>query len=125
MNMMLLKAIREVTQHNLHTLCKTSILCKLNTRGDSTHSNSKSAHSVQNKHPMQTRLRNNKTMTKQYTDGIVKYPLKGRAFFVEPVSHLDALVVPQWKTAMDTKFSALQKNKTWQLVPRPLDQNIV
>ena len=30
-----------------------------------------------------------------------------------------------WKMTMDYEFNALIKNKTWELVPRPLDVNMI
>jgi hypothetical protein len=30
-----------------------------------------------------------------------------------------------WKSAMDLEFNALMENNTWELVPCPLDVNIV
>jgi hypothetical protein len=35
----------------------------------------------------------------------------------EPRDLRDALQTAHWKEAMDTEYSALLKNKTWQLVP--------
>lgn len=32
---------------------------------------------------------------------------------------------PEWRLAMEAEFNALQKNKTWVLVPRPNGVNIV
>ena len=31
----------------------------------------------------------------------------------------------KWKEAMDDEFASLQSNQTWQLVPRPSDQNVI
>lgn len=36
-----------------------------------------------------------------------------------------ALSDPNWKSAMLSEFNALIKNKTWDLVPRPCDANII
>lgn len=36
-----------------------------------------------------------------------------------------ALSQPEWHLAMEAEFNALQKNKTWVLVPRPTGVNIV
>jgi histone deacetylase 1/2 len=60
---------------------------------------------------------------KQYTDGTVKYN-----FFAtngEPTSLADALGDINWKHAMDQEFTALQKNETWHLVPRPHNKNVI
>lgn len=47
---------------------------------------------------MQTRLRNNVVVPKQYNDGTVRYLVRGRAFLAETEtelsSHLDALDKP-------------------------------
>ena len=46
----------------------------------------------------------------------------------EPKSVKEAFNGPhsaEWKKAMQTEFSSLMKNKTWDLVPRPKDHNIV
>ena len=32
---------------------------------------------------------------------------------------------PNWKMAMDDEFNALINNKTWELVSRPLDVNVI
>lgn len=37
----------------------------------------------------------------------------------EPKNHIEALANPLWKTAMDQELDALEKNKTWQVVPLP------
>ncbi|GJV18424.1 reverse transcriptase domain-containing protein [Tanacetum coccineum] len=64
---------------------------------------------------MQTRLKDNITKPKEFTDGTI---CCSRAFItsVEP-SHLVALKDPSWKQAMDNEFNALIKNETWKLVP--------
>nr|GEU54567.1 ribonuclease H-like domain-containing protein [Tanacetum cinerariifolium] len=40
-------------------------------------------------------------------------------------SYRDAFSDPNWQNAMRDEYSALIKNKTWVLVPRPTDTNIV
>nr|GFA66255.1 ribonuclease H-like domain-containing protein [Tanacetum cinerariifolium] len=42
-----------------------------------------------------------------------------------PKNYRDAFHDPNWKNAMCDEYSALIKNKTWILVPRPTDTNIV
>ncbi|GJV28990.1 ribonuclease H-like domain-containing protein, partial [Tanacetum coccineum] len=42
-----------------------------------------------------------------------------------PKSYRDAFNDPKWKNAMRDEYTALIKNKTWTLVPRPPDTNIV
>ncbi|GKB93786.1 ribonuclease H-like domain-containing protein [Tanacetum coccineum] len=42
-----------------------------------------------------------------------------------PKSYRDAFNDPNWQNAMCDEYNALIKNKTWTLVPRPTDTNIV
>nr|GEV65084.1 ribonuclease H-like domain-containing protein [Tanacetum cinerariifolium] len=42
-----------------------------------------------------------------------------------PKSYCDAFNDPNWQNAMRDEYTALIKNKTWTLVPRPPDTNIV
>ncbi|GJZ15944.1 ribonuclease H-like domain-containing protein [Tanacetum coccineum] len=42
-----------------------------------------------------------------------------------PKSYCDAFNDPNWQNAMPDEYTALIKNKTWTLVPRPPDTNIV
>ncbi|GJZ17122.1 ribonuclease H-like domain-containing protein [Tanacetum coccineum] len=42
-----------------------------------------------------------------------------------PKSYRDAFNDPNWQHAMNDEYSALIKNNTWTLVPRPTDANIV
>ncbi|XP_060207861.1 retrovirus-related Pol polyprotein from transposon RE1 isoform X1 [Lycium barbarum] len=42
-----------------------------------------------------------------------------------PHNPVTALRDPNWKMAMDDKFDALIKNKTWELVPRPPNMNVI
>ncbi|CAH9071119.1 unnamed protein product [Cuscuta europaea] len=42
-----------------------------------------------------------------------------------PKSHIDALRDPNWKSAMISEFTALINNKTWELVPRPPNANVI
>ncbi|GJY55513.1 ribonuclease H-like domain-containing protein [Tanacetum coccineum] len=70
-------------------------------------------------HPMVTRYRvgSNKP-TKKFT------------FHVTPISPLpksyrDAFNDPNWQNAVHDEYNALIKNKTWTLVPRPRDANII
>lgn len=43
----------------------------------------------------------------------------------EPKGFKSAIKVPQWLTAMSEEMDALHLNNTWELVPRPLNENIV
>jgi murein tripeptide amidase MpaA len=45
--------------------------------------------------------------------------------YAEPKNFVDALHNPNWKAAMDVEFGALQKNKTWRLVPPQRGKNII
>lgn len=42
-----------------------------------------------------------------------------------PNSHIQALYVPNWSSAMADDYDAMIKTKTWTLLPRPRDVNIV
>ena len=42
-----------------------------------------------------------------------------------PQSHVEVAQVPAWKEAMDSEVEALVSHKTWTLVPRTADANIV
>jgi len=42
-----------------------------------------------------------------------------------PHNPKEALSDPNWKAAMSDKFDALIKNKTWELVPRPQNVNVI
>jgi histone deacetylase 1/2 len=60
---------------------------------------------------------------KQFTDGTVRYGLF--AANGEPNNLEEALGNENWKQAMDDEFSALQRNKTWHLVPPSKGRNII
>jgi len=61
--------------------------------------------------------------SKQYTDGTVRYGLLTATG--EPHDLNEALSNKQWKQAMDNEYEALQKNKTWHLVPPNHGKNII
>lgn len=42
-----------------------------------------------------------------------------------PRSYLQALRDPNWQKSMLEEYNAFIKNKTWNLVPRPKDVNII
>lgn len=42
-----------------------------------------------------------------------------------PKNHKIALSDPNWTSAMKSEFDALIRNKTWDLVPRPCDANLI
>ncbi|CAH9137282.1 unnamed protein product [Cuscuta epithymum] len=75
-------------------------------------------------HPMTTRskagiFRPKPTynLNSQHTNSPISSPL--------PKSHVDALRDPNWKSAMISEFTALINNKTWELVPRPSNANVI
>jgi hypothetical protein len=74
-------------------------------------------------HP-RTRLQDGIQKTKVYTDGIVWYGCLASAI-AEPRSISEALSNCHWKNAMDSEYHALQKNKTWHLVPPQQGRNII
>lgn len=43
----------------------------------------------------------------------------------EPNTYCQAIQSDKWKAAMNEEYDALMKNKTWDLVPQPIDRNIV
>lgn len=42
-----------------------------------------------------------------------------------PTSAKYAMTIPRWKEAMGAEFKALQENKTWTLVPRRSEDNVI
>jgi hypothetical protein len=42
-----------------------------------------------------------------------------------PSSVRASLQDPDWRTVMQLEFDALQANRTWSLVPRPLGVNVI
>ena len=42
-----------------------------------------------------------------------------------PTNPINALQDPNWKMAMTDEYNALIENKTWDLVPRPTDANVI
>jgi hypothetical protein len=42
-----------------------------------------------------------------------------------PSSVRVALIDPNWRRAIEEEFDALIANNTWDLVPRPVDSNVV
>jgi len=60
---------------------------------------------------------------KHFTDGTVRYGLL--AANGEPNNLEEALQDENWKNAMDAEFLALQRNKTWHLIPPKEGRNII
>eukprot|EP00253_Pinus_taeda_P019094 PITA_19094 len=44
---------------------------------------------------------------------------------IEPETFAEASKDPHWVKAMEEEMSQIEKNKTWELVPRPKDKNII
>jgi histone deacetylase 1/2 len=70
-----------------------------------------------------TRLQSGIRKEKQFTDGTVRYGLL--AANGEPNNLEEALGNTNWKNTMDDEFSALQRNKTWRLVPPGKGRNVI
>lgn len=60
---------------------------------------------------------------KVFTNGTVRYGLLSNTG--EPNNHEEALGNENWCTAIDAEFFALQKNKTWHLVPLEQGRNVI
>jgi hypothetical protein len=63
------------------------------------------------------------SMPKKYTDGTIRYGM-----FIstgEPSKLSEALEDDRWHTAMQEEYTALMKNKTWQLVPPNSMRNLI
>ncbi|KAK1617543.1 hypothetical protein QYE76_023060 [Lolium multiflorum] len=74
-----------------------------------------------------TRLMRGIRHPKTRTDGTIAWHTARTDDLVhtEPRSHLDAMTCAHWRAAMEAEFSALQTNKTWQLVPPRPGVNII
>jgi hypothetical protein len=73
-----------------------------------------------------TRSQHGISKPKVYTDGTIRYGKHGLFTHTgEPQSVDEALKTTYWKSAMDDEFSALQRNKTWRLVPPLKGRNII
>jgi hypothetical protein len=65
---------------------------------------------------------------KTYSDGTIRYNGKFDLLITyagEPHNLEEAMQNKNWKNAMDLEFLALQKNKTWHLVPPQKGHNII
>jgi hypothetical protein len=82
-------------------------------------------------HPMCTRSINNIVQPRQLTDGRIRYPLpralkaETHSALIEPTCFSNAVLIPEWRTAMQVEFNALLHNKTWSLVPSQAASNLV
>jgi histone deacetylase 1/2 len=77
-----------------------------------------------------TRLQHGIRKVKNQTDGTVAWSttrtnLDTALLHTEPCDHRTALSSPYWRTTMETKFTAVQHNKTWCLVPPRPGVNII
>jgi hypothetical protein len=72
---------------------------------------------------LETRLKHGIHRPKVYTDGSVRYDLAMTKH--EPTNYRMAMDDSRWKSAMDSEYATLLKNKTWQLVPRKPGANII
>lgn len=68
-------------------------------------------------------------MTTRSKNGITKPKLCFKVvldyIYIEPPSYKIPSQYPEWTKAMDNEFSALQKQKTWSLVPPSPGVNLV
>jgi len=80
---------------------------------------------------MRTRSINNIVQPRQLTDGRIRYPLpralmaETHSALIEPTCFFNAILIPEWRTAMQVEFNALLHNKTWSLVPSQAASNLV
>ncbi|KAJ0779315.1 putative RNA-directed DNA polymerase [Helianthus annuus] len=72
-----------------------------------------------NQHPMTTRSKS------RYPYPPPHHILTTDTISPVPKTYTKALADPNWLHAMQTEFSALQENETWELVPRPTDRPII
>ena len=68
---------------------------------------------------MTTRSKNDISKPKLCYKAVLDYT------YTEPPSYTVASKFPQWVQAMNEEFSALQRQKTWSLVPAPPSVNLV
>jgi histone deacetylase 1/2 len=72
-----------------------------------------------------TRLQQGISTPKVFTNGTVRWGMISTSSSEEPATVDDALHDPRWVKAMDAEHDALQRNKTWHLVPKPRDKNVI
>lgn len=72
---------------------------------------------------MVTRTRDNTRQVQQFPDHLTF--ITTSSLEPKPKTFSQAQKHEQWMDAMHKKINALLKNKTWTLVPPPLEQNIV
>ena len=80
---------------------------------------------------MTTCSKNSITKPKTFTDDTVRYPIPhsflagGNEPIVEPTCFTTTVKDSNWRTAMNAKFDALIKNRTWTLVPPHTTHNVI
>ncbi|KAJ4790150.1 polyprotein [Rhynchospora pubera] len=72
-------------------------------------------------HHMTTRQKDNTRKARTFPNHVTYLTTSDN----EPKSYSKALLIPEWRQAMATEINALAKNKTWSLVPKPLNQTII
>jgi hypothetical protein len=72
---------------------------------------------------LRTRLQNNIKKPKVYTDGTLPYACLTQSG--EPKSGAEAMEHDEWRGAMNEEYDALQKNKTWHLMPLGRASNVI
>lgn len=77
----------------------------------------------QNTHPMVTRGKNN--IVKPVQRLCLNAEKANDSLLVVPKTVSQALKIPQWRAAMDEEYDALQRQKTWTLVPKSMATNVV
>jgi hypothetical protein len=71
-----------------------------------------------------TRLQHGISQPKQFTDSTVRWGMLATPS-QEPTTIGDVLSDSRWVAAMNAEYEALQRNKTWHLVPRPRGKNVI
>lgn len=89
---------------------------------DNAHDDGSAQSAVQPTRPV-TRAQRGIHKPKKYTDGTVRYA--GLTHTGEPGNLQEALDNTNWKSAMNSEFAALVRNKTWHLVPPKQGVNVI
>ncbi|KAJ4758161.1 polyprotein [Rhynchospora pubera] len=80
-------------------------------------------HPTTSTHPMVTRSRDHTRRSRQFPD-FVAY-LATASPNSDPTTFAQASKISHWRDAMSSEIAALHSNQTWQLVPPPMNQNVV